>query len=613
MRVMLRARGPVKRVLRSIGNSSIRRQLIVGVSLVHLLLMSIFVVDLTYRQKSFLTERANTRVLFQAGLLATSSVPYVIVDDLSGLSEIVDSFARDPNIRYTMVTDRQGRILSHSDHNDTGKYVQDAVSVRALRGPAEPKILFESQLSVQAAAPIIVQGHHIGWAWLGIDRSGDQQHLQHVTRAGLVYTLIALLIGTAFAIVLAATITQPLQMLLAGAERLSHDRLDTTVPVITRNEVGVVTVAFNAAMRRLARQSAQLRAAHDELEKRVEERTKELAHANAVLAEQIRERTAAQEALRKAHAGLEDRVRERTSELARANEALETEIAERRRAEAALTEANASLARSNEDLEQFAYAASHDLQEPLRTISNFMTLLRRRYEGKLDTEAIEFIDFASQGADRMQALVRDLLSYSRIGKSKEPPALISSQMALETALSNLRAAIEGSGALVTSGPLPEVVAQELEMVQLFQNLIGNAIKYRGERTPVIQVLASPQDSEWLFEVRDNGVGIPPAHHKRIFGVFQRLHDNESPGTGIGLATCAKIVQRHGGRIWVESEPGAGSVFKFTIRAPEGGGHGSGNPDPAPGSRAAQSFHHIAKARALTLPNASSRMGLPPPM
>jgi signal transduction histidine kinase len=515
---------------------SIRRQLIIGVAMVHLLLMSIFVLDLTARERSFLSDGAKARALFQANVLATASVPHVIVDDFAGLSEVVDVFSRDRTIRYAMVTDTSGQILSHKNHAKVRQHLQDSKSLHVLQGPVEAQFLSENALTVQAAAPITVQGRTIGWAWLGIDRSADQQYLGYVTRSGLLYMMAAVLIGTVFAIVLATTITRPLRLLLLGAKRLSQDRLDVPVPVTSKNEVGVVTRAFNAAMERITRQRRELRSAHDELEKRVQERTAELAQANTVLAQEIQERTGAQNALRKAHIELEDRVRDRTAELAQTNAALESEILERRRAE-----------------------------EPLRTIKNFTALLAKRYSGNLDADADEFIGYVVDGADRMETLIRDLLTYSRAGRTDKELARVDCGQALETALSNLRGAIESSGATVISEVLPEVTANQVELVQLFQNLVGNAIKYRSvERPPRIHVAATTGIRELVFEVRDNGIGIQMAHQQRIFGVFQRLHGKELPGSGIGLATCSRIVARLGGRIWVESTYGVGSTFKFSI-------------------------------------------------
>ncbi len=234
------------------------------------------------------------------------------------------------------------------------------------------------------------------------------------------------------------------------------------------------------------------------------------------------------------------------------------DITERRLAER-------ELARSHAELQQFAYVASHDLQEPLRMVAGYTRLLARRYLGKLDDEADEFIQFIVDGVTRMQALINDLLQYSRIeshGTSFEP---VPSATALEWALSNLEAAIKESGATVEASHLPTVNADPTQLGQLFQNLIGNGIKFREERPPEVRVEARHNGREWVFSVSDNGIGIEPQYRERVFEIFQRLHTQEHyDGTGIGLAICRRIVERHGGRIWVESAPGLGSSFHFTI-------------------------------------------------
>jgi len=231
----------------------------------------------------------------------------------------------------------------------------------------------------------------------------------------------------------------------------------------------------------------------------------------------------------------------------------------------ALQRNSEELGRSNAELEQFAYVASHDLQEPLRMVASYTQLLARRYRGKLDSEADEFIGFAVDGATRMQTLIRDLLSYSRVmtqGHSLQPA---DSKVACDMARRNLQKSIEESGATVTVGPLPTVHADATQLTQLFQNLIGNALKYRNERAPQIRVDAKADDEAWLFSVQDNGIGIESQYFERIFQMFQRLHTrDEFSGTGIGLAICRRIVERHGGKIWVESEPGRGSTFHFAI-------------------------------------------------
>jgi PAS domain S-box-containing protein len=242
-----------------------------------------------------------------------------------------------------------------------------------------------------------------------------------------------------------------------------------------------------------------------------------------------------------------------------------SDITTRRKVERVLANQALELTRSNSDLQQFAYVASHDLQEPLRMVTSYMKLLERRYKGKLDSNADQFIDFAVDGATRMQVLIDDLLAYARIATTSIPFTRIDSNKSLEHAIANLEIAIQESSSVITFEELPTVMADPSQLAQVFQNLIGNALKFHREEVLTVHISAEHRDENWLFSVRDNGMGIEPEFRERIFVIFQRLHKREEySGTGIGLAICKKIIERHGGRIWVESQPGAGSTFWFTL-------------------------------------------------
>ena len=247
------------------------------------------------------------------------------------------------------------------------------------------------------------------------------------------------------------------------------------------------------------------------------------------------------------------------------------DITERKHAEQQRDRQAAELSRSNQELEQFAYVASHDLQEPLRMVSSYCELLARRYKGKIDQDADDFIQFAVDGAKRMKDLIDDLLMYSRVGRREKPLVLIDAGERVKTALANLEVAINETGASIVCEKLPQVMADPVQLTQVFQNLLSNALKFCGSRRPNIHVSARRSNERqdpprWIFSIQDNGIGIEPQFQERVFEIFQRLHTrNEYAGNGMGLAITKKIIERHGGTIWVESTPGAGTTFFFTLR------------------------------------------------
>jgi signal transduction histidine kinase len=278
-------------------------------------------------------------------------------------------------------------------------------------------------------------------------------------------------------------------------------------------------------------------------------------------------RRKAEQALLASNAELDERVRARTAQLTAANEALQEMNSELTRERTKAEASNVALRRANADLEQFAYSASHDLQEPIRNVAIHSQLLSIRYGSLLDHDGKQYLEYVREGADRMGMLVRDLLAYTRtVGQYQEPVSLIDANVVMDSALANLDAAIRESSASISRDALPCLEMHEVHLQQILQNLIGNAIKYRSENPPRIKVEGTAAGEFWHFTVRDNGIGIDEEYREKVFGIFTRLHPQDQyPGTGMGLAICQRIVERYDGRIWVESEQGSGAAFHFTIR------------------------------------------------
>jgi len=365
----------------------------------------------------------------------------------------------------------------------------------------------------------------------------DFRKSQYILSAAI---LLAIILGLAFGIKQSSLIAGAVNTVSKAAQLMATGDLDQRVVIKTGDEIESMADSFNTM-------TVKLKTMVEELQREITLRNK------------------SEKEVRKYRDNLEELVKQRTAELITANKQLQGEITERKQAEVEIKQFNIELNRSNEDLEQFAYVASHDLQEPLRMISSYTQLLERRYKDKLDEDANDFINFAVDGANRMQKLINDLLDFSRVKTRGELFKEVDSHAMLGSALSNLRVLIAETNTLVTNDNLPKISADKSQFVRIFQNLIDNAIKFHRKESPRIHVSAQEKEDEWLFSVRDNGIGIDKQFQERIFTIFQTLHGKEEyPGTGIGLAICKRIVQRHGGKIWFESEQGKETTFYFTI-------------------------------------------------
>jgi signal transduction histidine kinase len=449
-----------------------------------------------------------------ADVVGNNSAAAILFNDENTAVETLRALKATPNIMMAQIYRKDGRVLA--------SYLRAGETMATL-SPTQSTFSQETIAAdhVDIFRPIFLGTERVGGIGLRSDLTDVKARLGVYTRTWLAVLFVSLLGALGIAALLQRVVSFPILNLARVARRISneHDYSQRAVKE-TGDEIGALVDGFNEMLSQIEARDGALTQAQGELEKRVRD--------------------------------------------------LQQEVAERQRAEKALAEKAVELERSNAELQQFAYVASHDLQEPLRMVSIYTQLLAKRYGPKLDGSALEFIDFAVAGVKRMRLLIRDLLEYSRVGTRGQFLAMTDCNAVLDLTLNNLDAVIEESRARITRGPLPAIMADDVQLGQLFQNLISNAIKYRDSKPPEIHVGCKQEESHWLFWVRDNGIGIDPQYGERIFIIFQRLHGKgEYPGSGIGLAICKKIVERHGGKIWVESEPGKGSTFYFTLPATAG--------------------------------------------
>ncbi|MBM4299208.1 MAG: HAMP domain-containing protein, partial [Deltaproteobacteria bacterium] len=427
-----------------------------------------------------------------ASVTGNSGAAALLHDDARAASETLAALRGTPNVLWAHIYRQDGRPFASYDRGG-----------RNLPAPQCP-MRFDGYRfhdnRVELCRAIVLNGQTLGAISLASDLSEMTDRLWSYGQIVLFVLFLSLGVGYLISLRVQQAVSTPVLQLAGLARRVSAEQNFSLRAVKqTEDEIGVLVDGFNAMLEQIGKRDRALRQAQLELELRVVE--------------------------------------------------LQREVGERKRAEANLAQQTVELKRSNAELEQFAYVASHDLQEPLRMVSSYTQLLAKRYRDKLDHSAMEFIDFAVDGVKRMQTLIQDLLQFSRVGSRTKGFEAVNCAEALETARLNLAAAIRQSGAQLVADSLPLVRADGGQLVQLFQNLLGNAIKYRGGRAPEIRVQCRMLDGHWQFSVKDNGIGIDPQFSERIFALFQRLHGkDEYEGTGIGLAICKKIVERHGGTI-----------------------------------------------------------------
>lgn len=421
---------------------------------------------------------------------------------------------------------------------------------------------------------------------------------------------IALLTAAALAFALARSLTRPILALQEGAERFGRGELDMRLDEVSKDELGQLAIEFNRMAEALAEQQTLLRRRAEQFfnlspdllctissSNRIQDLNPAWEQTLGFPRDELKGRlltsfvhpddlSATQTALRRiskeGSGRFENRCRHSNGlyrwlawVVVRSSQdqllyAAARDITDRRLVEERMRQQSEELERSNRELEEFAYVASHDLQEPLRLVSSHVQLLARRYSGRLDKDADEFIEFAIDGTNRLKSLISDLLAYSKVGTSGRAYTAVDMESVLAQVLENLRTSLDDNRVVITHDPLPQVLGDYEQMTQLLQNLIDNSIKFRGKEAPRVHVGARQLSERWLLFVRDNGIGIDPQYTERVFVIFQRLHSRDDyPGTGIGLAICRKIVERHGGHIWVDSEPGKGATFYFTLQPVEG--------------------------------------------
>jgi PAS domain S-box-containing protein len=598
--------------MREFRHQPIRRKLLLLILTTVIVSMLLVMIGIAAYEYSTYRDRLARELGDDAAFIAAHSAPPLAFGDAETGRAILATLEALPEITIAVLYTVEGDVFASYFRSD-----QPAISPPPTPGPDGLRHTEQYLILVRAVAE---KEQRLGTLYLRADLSAHMQeqmirYIMIVMLVGLAITGGALLLQK----LLDRLISEPLLQLAMMAERVAAGDLKGQVPVYSDDEIGRLAGSFNHMTVELAHSYARLEESRARLAGIIEGTTDLIAaldldfkfitfnkayrdafaeifgteiepgmslmEALAHLPEELATLTkiwgralhgeeftverefGTGEMARKHMEMTYSSIRNQQGELIGASH-IARDITERKRAEEEMEQLLTELARSNRELEQFAYVASHDLQEPLRMVASYVQLLKKKYRGKLDEKAMQYIDFAVDGSVRMQKLIEGLLAYSRISRRSNQFKMISANEIFSQAVANLAAIIGENQAKITRDYLPLLSGDETQLIQLFQNLLSNAIKYRQpDILPVVHVSAKLEKKEWVFAVRDNGIGIEPQYFDRIFLIFQRLHTRrEYAGTGLGLALCKRIVERHHGRIWVESTPGRGSTFFFTLPA-----------------------------------------------
>jgi PAS domain S-box-containing protein len=546
-----------------------------------------------------LNSELNERAAVLLSSLSTTCEYPILIRDRETISRVVKGVLSQKDVAFCRIEDTDGTLLFQEGSKEE-KHIREftcAVVTEKAVDEGDERMIVGTQMEME---------QEIGKVYLAISLLRLNQKLKDIRRTTAVFIVVTMVLAfLASSLLLRFILSGPITLLVRGTERIAGGDLKYKVPVKSDDEIGILATSFNQMTENLQKITVSrdyvdniLRSMNDTLIVVSPEGTIQSLNAAASKLLGYHEKELIGQPFGRILKNddspvIDDLVRkgnisyaEKTylskdggqipvlfsaatmcsrDEQIRGFVFVASDITERKRVEAKLKQTLAELVRSNAELQHFFYVASHDLQEPLRMVVSYVQLLQRRYQGKLDTDADEYIAYAVDGTIRIKSLINDLLAYSRVGTRGRTFEPTECQAVVDQALTNLQVAIEERGAKITIDPLPMVMADGSQFAQLFQNLIGNAIKFHGENPPHVHIMAQQKENEWEFSVIDNGIGIAPEFSRRIFEVFKRLHTRkEYPGTGIGLAICKKIVERHGGRIWVEAESGKGSTFHFTI-------------------------------------------------